>query len=144
MNQKLLFSRKAFFGFKMSRKSKGINAERDLIRLLWEKGFSACRVAGSGATRFPSPDIIAGNAARKLAIECKTSNEESRYIPKDSIEQLKTFANRFGAEPWIAVRLARHNWLFISLDDLEDTGNYFSITLENAKNKGFLIEELLA
>lgn len=128
----------------MSKKGRGINAERELIRLLWEKGFSACRVAGSGSSRFPSPDIIAGNAARKLAIECKTSREESRYIPKENLEQLRIFANAFGAEPWIAVRFAKNNWLFISLDDLHDTGNNFSISLENAKKKGFLLEELLA
>jgi len=127
----------------MSRKRKGIDAERELIRLLWEKGSAACRVAGSGSSSFPCPDIIAGNAVRKLAIECKTSKEESRYIPKESIEQLKTFARVFGAEPWIAVRFAKNNWLFVSLDDMEDTGNHLSINLENAKNKGFLIEELL-
>lgn len=128
----------------MSKKGKGINAERELIKLLWEKGFSACRVAGSGASRYPSPDIIAGNAVRKLAIECKTSSEESRYIPKDALEQLRVFSQSFGAEPWIAIRFAKNNWLFISLDDLEDTGNNFSISLENAKKKGFLLEELLA
>ena len=127
----------------MSKKSKGINAERELITLLWGHGISACRVAGSGSSHFPSPDIIAGNTLRKLAIECKTSSAEIRYIQKESIDQLKVFANTFGAEPWIAMRFARNNWLFISLDDLKDTGNYFSISLENAKKKGFLIEELI-
>ena len=126
----------------MSQKSKGINAERELIKLLWEKGYAACRVAGSGSSRFPSPDIIAGNVIRKLAIECKTTNDEIRYIPKESIEQLKTYASTFGAEPWIAVRFAKNNWLFVSLDDLQNTGSHFSITLENAKKKGFLLEEL--
>ena len=46
----------------MSRKSKGINAERELIRLFEDTNkWSACRVAGSGSSRYPSPDIIAAS-----------------------------------------------------------------------------------
>ena len=130
--------------YKMSRKSKGINAERELVHLLWAKGVAACRVAGSGSSSFPSPDIVAGTPTRKLAIECKATSDEIRYIPKESIEQLKVFAKTFGAESWIGIRFSRNNWLFLSLDDLTDTGNNFSINLENAKKKGFILDELFA
>ncbi len=128
----------------MSRKSKGINAERELIKILWDKDVAACRVAGSGSSRFPSPDIIAGIPSRKLAIECKATGDQIRYIPKESIEQLRIFAKAFGAEPWIGLRFSRNDWLFLSLDDLTDSGNSYSINLENARKKGFIIEELLA
>lgn len=46
----------------MSHKSKGINAEREIIHLFWSMpGWTACRVAGSGSMKYPSPDVIAGN-----------------------------------------------------------------------------------
>ena len=60
----------------MSRKSKGINAERDLIHKFWNvEGWSAVRVAGSGSMKYPSADVLATNKLRRLAIECKTSKK---------------------------------------------------------------------
>ena len=53
----------------MSRKSKGINAERSLIHKFWAHNWAAIRVAGSGSSKYPSPDVLAGNNLRKLAIE---------------------------------------------------------------------------
>ncbi len=42
-------------------KSKGSRFERDLIAELWKAGLAAIRVAGSGVSTFPCPDIVAGN-----------------------------------------------------------------------------------
>lgn len=128
----------------MSRKSKGIDAERDLIHRFWSnKPWSAVRIAGSGSMKYPSADILASNRIRKLAIECKTSKDESKYIPKDDIGQLKVFAELFGAEPWIAIKFDRKEWLFLSLDDLKDTGNNYMVSEDMAEKKGLLIEELI-
>ena len=127
----------------MSRKSKGINAERELISLFWNKNWASIRVAGSGSMRHPSADILASNGLRRMAIECKTSREKSKYLPKEEVENLKTFARMFGAEPWIAVRFDRTEWLFISIDDLEDTGKNYLASYELARNKGLLFEEII-
>lgn len=127
----------------MSRKSKGINAERELIHLFWSKGWASCRIAGSGSMKYPSADILATNKLRKLAIECKTAKDNNKYIAKEDIEQLRQFSSIFGAEPWIAVKFNRFEWLFLSLDDLKDVGNNFLISKEIAKNKGLLFEELI-
>ena len=56
--------------------------------------------------------------------------------------QLKTFAEIFGAEPWIAIKFDRKEWLFLSLDDLEDTGNNCLVSIDIAEKKGLLLEEL--
>ena len=70
----------------MSKKGKGINAERELIHAFWkEKNWTAIRVAGSGCSKYPAPDIVAGNLLRKLAIECKSSKTNIIYIPKEEI-----------------------------------------------------------
>ena len=127
----------------MSRKSKGINAERDLIHKFWGNKWAAVRIAGSGSMKYPSADVIATNKLRKLAIECKTSNDKSKYLSKEEIKQLKEFSDLFNAEPWIAVKFDRHDWLFLSLDDLKETDNNFLVSLDIAEKKGLLFEELL-
>jgi holliday junction resolvase Hjr len=127
----------------MSRKSKGINAERDLIHKFWGSGWAAIRVAGSGSMGYPSPDILAGNNLRKLAIESKASTEPVRYIEKQQISQLKEFAALFGAETWIAVKFNKMEWYFLTLEDIRDTGNNYVVTEEITRNKGLLFEELI-
>ena len=127
----------------MSRKSKGINAERDLIHKFWDKGWGAIRVAGSGSSRYPSPDILAGNNIRKLAIECKVTKEPNVYIKKEQITDLSDFSRIFGAEPWIAVRLQESPWHFITIEDTKETDSNFLVNMELIKNRGLLFEELL-
>ena len=127
----------------MSRKSKGINAERDLIHKFWGKSWAAVRIAGSGSMKYPSSDILATNKIRKVAIECKTCGKNNKYMTKDEINQLKTFSDLFGSEPWIAIKFDRHEWLFISPDDLKNTGNNFLVSLDIAEKKGLLFEEFI-
>jgi holliday junction resolvase Hjr len=129
----------------MSRKSKGLNAERDLIHKFWGTGkWAAIRVAGSGSSRYPSPDILAGNNIRKLAIECKASREKVRYLTKEEIQDLKKFSEIFGAEAWIGIKFDREEWFFVVLEDLKETENNFMIDYNIVKNKGLLFEELIS
>ncbi|MEK6876076.1 MAG: Holliday junction resolvase Hjc, partial [Nanoarchaeota archaeon] len=88
----------------MSLKSKGINAERELVHMFWAKDWACLRIAGSGSSRYPSPDLLAGNKLRRLAVECKVTKEKSKYFDKESISSLRKFADVFGAEPWVAVK----------------------------------------
>ncbi|OYT31262.1 Holliday junction resolvase [Candidatus Woesearchaeota archaeon ex4484_78] len=127
----------------MLRKAKGLNAERSIVRNFWEAGWAAVRVAGSGATKFPNPDVIAAKQGRKLAIECKTTKDTKKYLSKQDVVQLKTFASKFGAEPWIGIKFNTLDWYFISLDDLERTKNGFVVSIKLAKDKGLLFEELI-
>jgi len=127
----------------MSKKSKGINAERDLIHKFWSKGWAAVRVAGSGSMRYPSADVLATNKRRRVAIECKTSGDTNKYLSKEDIDQLKEFSSLFGAEPWIAVKFDRQNWFFMSLDDLKATKGGFLVSLDIAEKKGLLFEEFI-
>ena len=132
-----------FYLAKMKSKSKGINAERELIHLFWGKGWASIRVAGSGASKYPNPDIIASNRLRKIAIECKTTGKDKKYLSKGDINQLKEFCNAFGAEPWIGVRLSGGKWHFLTLEDLEQTEKGYLISSPIASRKGLLFEELI-
>jgi Holliday junction resolvase len=133
----------------MSKKSKGIGAERELLHKFWANGFIAMRSPASGAIKYPSPDLLVGNALRKMAIECKTTNSEKQYISSDQIGQLKKFSEIFGAEPWVAVRFNMtlfdtEGWYFISLDDLKETeGKNYVVSLSLAKARGMLFEEVI-
>ncbi len=127
----------------MSTKSKGINAERELIHMFWNHGFAALRVAGSGSSKYPSADVIVGNKGKKLAIECKVTKEKKKYFSLEDIEQLTTFSNLFGALAIIAVKFKANPWYFLFLDDLNKTKNSYYIDTDLAKNKGLLFEELI-
>ena len=126
----------------MSLKSKGINAERELVHMFWGKEWACLRIAGSGSNRYPSPDVLVGNKLRRLAIECKTTKDQKKYFEKREIEALKKFADVFGAEPWIAVKFKGHDWYFIMVEDLKETEKGFMASAEIAKSKGLLFEEL--
>jgi len=127
----------------MSHKSKGINAERELIHLFWNNGWSACRVAGSGSIKYPCPDVIAGNNIRKLAVECKVTKDIRQYLTKKEVQELAEFSRIFGAEPWIGVKFNNIDWYFLTLEDLKHTEEGHSVSLENAKRKGLLFLELI-
>ena len=129
---------------KMSAKSKGINAERELIHLFWNSGWAAIRVAGSGNSQFPSPDLVAGNIARKLAIECKALKGEKKYLSEEDISQIKEFSSKFGSETWFAVRFNKQKWFFLRTEDLEKTRTGYAVSLELAKQKGLIFEELIS
>ncbi|MAG15824.1 Holliday junction resolvase [Candidatus Woesearchaeota archaeon] len=127
----------------MSHKSKGINAERELIHAFWNNSWSAVRIAGSGSSRYPSPDVLAGNGSRRIAIECKASKDTAKYLTAKEVGELQTFAELFGAEAWIGMRFDDMKWYFLSLEDLKASGKSFSVSIELAKKKGLKFEELI-
>jgi len=128
----------------MSRKSKGINAERELVHKFWATNkWSAVRIAGSGSMRYPSADVLATDKLRKLAIECKSSKDKTKYLTKDDLCQLKQFSEIFNAEPWIGIKFNNEEWYFLSVDDIKTEKKCYSISLDLAKKKGLLFDELI-
>jgi len=127
----------------MSHKSKGINAERELIHAFWNKKWAAIRVAGSGSSRYPSPDVLAGKGSRRIAIECKASRDTVKYLTAKEVAELKEFSRIFGAEPWIGLRFDDMKWYFLTLEDLKNSGNSFSVSIELVKKKGLQFDELI-
>lgn len=127
----------------MSSKSKGTKAERELLHMFWAKCFGCLRSAGSGSMKYPGPDLVVSNKVRTLAIECKSSKDKKIYLNDYDVKQLKDFCNIFGAEPWFAVRFARKEWLFLSIEDIEKTENGYVIDSKVAERRGLLIDELI-
>lgn len=128
-------------------KSKGSNAERQLLHMFWDTGlWGAIRTPGSGSIPLPSPDILASNTKRYLAIECKAVREPRKYFPNEEIDQLVLFAKKFGSEPWIAVRFDREGWFFIRPSEmLRSNGNkFYYVTLDHARSKALSFEKLIS
>ena len=111
--------------------------------MFWSKGWACLRSAGSGSMKYPGPDLLAGNKIRKVAIECKSTSDNKKYLDNEDIQQLREFCDIFGAEPWFAVRFSRMSWLFLSLEDIEKTEKGFVIDSKVAERRGLLIDELI-
>jgi Holliday junction resolvase len=120
----------------MNRKSKGIKAERELNHLLWGEKWACVRVAGSGASRYPTPDVLASNGKRVLAIECKSSKSKFQYLGMHEVEDLRQFSQIFGAEAWIGVRFSSSPWRFFTLDELKKTEKGYVVG-RNSTGRGF-------
>ena len=128
----------------MNHKSKGSNAERELIHAFWAaEGWSAVRIAGSGSIKYPAPDVLAGNGARRVAIECKASGDTCKYLTEKEIHELQKFSKLFGAESWVGIRFNDMKWRFLAIEDLKKTGKSYSASIELSKQKGLLFEELI-
>lgn len=125
-------------------KVKGTRLERELFHLFWKTEKWGClRVAGSGSTTLPAPDLLVGNSKRVLAIECK-AGKEKRYINKAQIEELKEFSRVFGAEALIGVRFNNMGWYFLTINQLDPTkGGNFVIDKFTCKENGISFDDLI-
>ena len=83
----------------MNRKAKGTKGERELVKFFNESGWACLRAPGSGSSRYPSPDIIAANAIRRIAIECKVTKNNKKYFqgihPERVLDYLKEKEDKY-------------------------------------------------
>ena len=128
----------------MASKSKGSNAERELLHKFWSTGkWCAIRSAGSGSMKYPGPDLLVGNLVRRMAIECKSTKDNSVYLNEHDVQQLKDFSKVFDARPWFAIKFLRRGWLFVAIEDLDKTPNGYVISFKKAELRGISFEELI-
>ena len=121
----------------MSNKAKGSKAERELVQMFTDHGWRAARVAGSGVNDNSPCDIIVGKVGEKgHTIESKSSKKNRIYISKQQIEDFILFSEMIGLNPVIAARFNREGWFFLRLDQIEDSGNYWVVSLEKCKTEG--------
>ncbi len=121
----------------MSNKSKGSNMERELVKLFAANGWRAARVAGSGVGDEAPCDIIAGKMGRRgYVIEVKSSRKDSIYIKKSQIEDFIKFSEMISVKPVLAVRFLREGWLFVEPSALRNSGKFWVINLNTAREKG--------
>ncbi len=121
----------------MSNKAKGSRVERELLDLLTQNSWRAVRVAGSGVNDDSPCDLLAAKQGKKgHVIEVKSTKKSIIYIKKEQIEDFILFSNLMGLKPTIALRFNYEGWLFIEPKHLRDTGKYWAVSLDTAKEEG--------
>ncbi len=126
-----------------NKKAKGSAAENELVHKFWANEWVCVRVAGSGSSRYPSPDLLASNGDKKLVLEIKSVNDDKKYFSAEQIKDLEFFAEKFGAESWVGVCFEAHQWYFLPSKELDKTkeGN-FVIDIVSMKRRGFSFEDM--
>ncbi|ABM81109.1 Holliday junction resolvase Hjc [Hyperthermus butylicus] len=118
-------------------RSKGFNAERELARKLWSRGFAVVRAPASGskAKHVFYPDLVAMYRGKIFVFEVKyRTTSETIYIEKEKILKLVDFAERAGGKAYIAIKLLGKGWLVVPVDNLAETaGGRYKIDLNSMK-----------
>jgi len=130
--------------FIRNKKAKGTVAENELVHSFWDNEWVCVRVAGSGSTQFPAPDLLASRGDKKIVMEVKAVNDVKKYFKKQEIDDLNLFARKFGAESWVGIKFEKNQWYFCPTSELEETksGN-FVVGIIEMKRKGFSFLEMI-
>jgi Holliday junction resolvase len=110
----------------MSAKEKGTRFERQLKKMLEERGFFVVRASGSGSDGV-SPDLVALSSTRHLAVECKAWNGDAVYIEKAKFGIMQEWEKRTAIPVFVAWKSPRRDWRFFPLVALKETGRAFGI-----------------
>jgi Holliday junction resolvase len=119
---------------------KGASAERELIHTLFERGFAVLRVAGSGVSPLPSPDVVALKDGKILAFECKAWKGTHLAIPVQTMRDEINWAAVAGAEFYIGWKIPREGWLFVRANNFHNAGKNFMLSLEEARRHTTTLE----
>lgn len=115
---------------------KGANAERELIHLLFKKGMAVLRVAGSGKTSLPCPDVVAMKPGLQLAIECKAWNKQYLNIANLQMEELRKWGKMAGAELYVAWKISHKGWRFLRPEQFSKGSKGYNISMKKALSHG--------
>lgn len=131
--------------FVKNKKAKGTAAENELIHRFWDTNEWVCiRVAGSGSTQYPAPDLLASRGDKKIVMEVKVVNGVKKYFTGQEIRDLNFFSEKFGAEAWVGVKFESNQWYFIPTSELDQTkSENYVIDLITMKRQGFQFEEMI-
>ncbi len=120
----------------MAQYRKGANAERELTHKLYGMGFSVVRIAGSGGTSLPSPDILALSPTKKLAIECKAWSKPYLNIRLSQMQELEEWATKAGVDFFIAWKYPHKGWFFLPKEIFKRTEKAYNISIDKAMKYG--------
>lgn len=119
---------------------KGAHYERELLKMLIEKGFRVVRAAGSGVDGI-SPDLTVLSSTRKFALECKAW-KNSVYIDKAKFVLMLEWEKDTAMPIYLAWKHYRDSWRFFPLSALKETDKNFSAS-ESDLPLGMTFDDLI-
>ena len=119
--------------------AKGSSAERELLHMLYSKGWSVIRAPRSGRIGIPSPDIMAAKAGKIIVVECK-SRAGAFTVESEQLDQLKDWQIRAHATPYIGWKISRKGWFFLRFEDVVANGGHVGKRFLDGRSLG--IDEL--
>ena len=105
-----------------SRRRKGYDAERSLVKKLRSLGFKAVRIPSSAPSSEPLPDVFATSGNTLIALEVKASAEDRIYFSPEQIKKLFDFLDMFSPyEKKIALLAGKfpYKWIFKRVDKID-------------------------
>ena len=120
----------------MARYDKGASAERELNQLFYNLGFSVVRIAGSGKSSLPAPDIVALRPGKQLAIECKAWKGNYLNISNQQIQELASWSERAGTDFFVGWKIPHKGWKFLKPEQFNRSQKAHSISLVKAMKSG--------
>ncbi len=110
---------------------KGARSERELLNILYERGYSVTRSAGSGVNAL-SPDLVAMRKRECLVIECKAWEKGSLAIGPEQFEKMLEWEEKTQFPVFVAWRMNGMGWFFIKLDEFDKGKSNHNITRKKA------------
>jgi len=126
----------------MAHYDKGASAERELIKMFWEKGFAAVRVAGSGKNALPMPDLVVLGKGMKIIIESKAWRAKYLSIETSKVHELLNWGRRGDADVYVAWKYPNKGWIFIKPKHFNKS-KYYTISFEKAQHCGIPFDVLI-
>lgn len=105
----------------LQRYAKGARAERELLNILDQKGWSVTRSAGSGVNAI-SPDLVAIKSGKCVSIECKSWDSGSLALDGEQYRKLLYWRDNGAFPTFVGWRMKGEGWYFIELDEFEKGG----------------------
>lgn len=88
----------------MGSNRKGSRSERKVVGKLDSEGWAVLRAPASGAgTDREAPDVFAGRGDVQIAVELKSTSDDRYYFTKEEVEDLRYWADKFGADTLLGV-----------------------------------------
>ncbi len=122
------------------RKAKGTLYERQLKKMLEDKGFFVTRASGSGSDGI-SPDLIVLKMGKRFALECKAW-KNNLHFDKQKVVIYQQWEQRTGLPVYIAWKFPHVPWRFFPLGLLKETAGGYSLT-ESELTVGMTFENLV-
>jgi len=123
--------------------AKGARSERELLDILYNRGYSVTRSAGSGVNAL-SPDLVAMRKAECLIIECKAWEKSSLAIGPEQFEKMLEWEERTRFPVYVAWRMNKLGWFFLKLYDFKKGKSNYNVTRKKTLEINRTLDEVCA